>query len=252
MLIELFKDDFAVKLYILDFGLFRVNQNNRIIGICGYLIQTKNGKNILVDTGFPAKYAYDTAGASKEDRLYEFGEVIHLDEENLPAGQLSKAGVSTSDIHCLVMTHTHIDHVGAIGGFPMAPLVIGASERALPKPLYWKGAQPFDWPETETVTVEGDVDLCGGVRLLSTPGHSPGHLSLLVDLPKTGCVLLTADAISRPAEIEERFAGSWDEELAIRSADRILAMAAKRNAFIIYGHSPDQWPGLRKAPAFYD
>ncbi|QPC88491.1 MBL fold metallo-hydrolase [Mesorhizobium sp. NBSH29] len=235
----------------MDYGLFTVHENGRVIGICGYLIQTQNGKNILVDTGFPKKYAYDMAKASEEDRLYEFGEVIHLDADNLPAGQLARIGLEMTDIDCLVMSHTHIDHVGGIGDFGHAPMVIGAAERALPKPLYWRGAQPFDWPDVETITVDADVDLCGGVRLLVTPGHSPGHLSLLVELPETGCVLLTADAISRPAEVDERFAGSWNEEMAIASADRILSLASARDAFVIYGHSPEQWPTLRKAPDFY-
>ena len=47
------------RLYILDFGLFQVHQNNRVIGIPDYLIQTHDGKNLLVDTGFHAKYVED-------------------------------------------------------------------------------------------------------------------------------------------------------------------------------------------------
>ncbi|QPC95638.1 MBL fold metallo-hydrolase (plasmid) [Mesorhizobium sp. INR15] len=244
--------DSPVKLFVLDFGLFKVHSNGRVIGICGYLIETRTGRRILVDTGFPAKYAYDIAKASEEDNLGDFGEVIALTEANLPAGQLACIGLSPADIDCLVMTHTHIDHVGGIADFPRAPLVIGAEERSLPRPLYWKGGQPLEWPDVETIVVSKDLDLFPGVRLLTTPGHSPGHLSLLVSLPNTGQVLLTADAISRPAEIEGRFAGSWNEEMAIESAERILRIAKSCNAFVIYGHSPEQWPTLRKAPQFYD
>ncbi|WP_457939751.1 N-acyl homoserine lactonase family protein [Mesorhizobium sp. 10J20-29] len=245
-------EDQPLRLYILDFGLFKVHGGNRIIAICGYLIETRLGRRILVDTGFPAKYAIDAAKASAEDRLKEFGEVRELSTEHLPSAQLGKIGLRPSAVDCLIITHTHIDHVGAIADFPDATLLIGAAERALPKPLYWGEVQPMDWPEVETTTVSGDLELCDGLRILSTPGHSPGHLSVLVTLPKTGPVLLTADAISHPSEVDERFAGSWDPELAIKSADRILRIATELGAFVIYGHSPEQWPQLRKAPQFYD
>jgi N-acyl homoserine lactone hydrolase len=64
--------------------------------------------------------------------------------------------------------------------------------------------------------------------------------------------MLTSDAISRPAEVEERFDTAPDPELAMRSAERLLRIADERGAFVIYGHGPEQWPTLRKAPEFYD
>jgi N-acyl homoserine lactone hydrolase len=63
--------------------------------------------------------------------------------------------------------------------------------------------------------------------------------------------LLTSDAISRAAEIEENFAGSWDEDLAIHHGARLMELAASRDARVIFGHSPEQWPELRKAPNWY-
>lgn len=239
------------RLYVLDYGLFKVHADGRVIGICGYLVRTDRGGNILIDTGFPAKYADDAEAASREDCLNDFGEVMDLSFVNLPAGQLAMIGLNPADIDVLVMTHTHIDHVGGLADYPNAPLVMGAAERALDRPLYWGDVRPFDWPDVETVCVEGDADLCEGIRVLETPGHSPGHISLLVTLPETGPVLLTADAISRPAELDERFAGSWNEDLARRSGDRLMALAREIGATIIYGHCPVQWPDLRKAPEFF-
>jgi N-acyl homoserine lactone hydrolase len=64
-------------------------------------------------------------------------------------------------------------------------------------------------------------------------------------------VLWTSDAISRPAEIDERFDTAPDPETAIASAERLMALAEARGAFVIYGHCPDQWPSLRKAPDVY-
>ena len=73
----------------------------------------------------------------------------------------------------------------------------------------------------------------------------------MVDLPTMGAVLLTSDAISRPAEVDEKFDTAPNPELACASAARLLALAAAVDAFIIYGHCPQQWTTLKKAPYAY-
>lgn len=239
------------RLYILDFGLFEVHENQRQIGIPGYLLQTHDGKNILVDTGFPARYATEPEQATLDDGLETFGKIIHLTTDNLPAAQLAKIGLEHSDVDLLIMTHSDIDHVGGIGDFPQAPIVIAEAERAYPEPRYWNGRSPIPWPSNTYQLINQDTQLLPGIRLLHTPGHAPGHLSLLVHLPQTGAVVLTCDAISRPAELTEGFGGAHDEAQARASANHLMHVAQQENALVIYGHDPEQWPTLRKAPDFY-
>ncbi len=239
-----------ISLTIMDYGLYRVHENGRLIGIPGFLLQTDRGKNILVDTGFPAKYAQNPQQANTEDGLDEFGEVVSLTAENLPAAQLAKVGLTADQIDLVVYTHTDVDHVGGLHEFANLPIVLGREDRAQPKPRYYQKA-PFDWPEAEYQLIDEDIDLFSGVRLLTTPGHAPGHLSLLLTLPEKGAVLLTGDAISRPAEIEERFETAWDPAMAIRSANKLMTIAADTGARVIYGHDPEQWPKLKKAPNNY-
>ena len=131
------------------------------------------------------------------------------------------------------------------------PILISAAERALPKPLYWSGKQPMDWPEAEYHRIDADITLGPGFEVLHCPGHAPGQLAFMVELPETGWVLLTSDAISRASEIDEKFAGSWDDALAIHHGDRLMKLARARDAFVIYGHSPEQWPNLKKAPNWF-
>lgn len=240
-----------VRLAVLDYGLFRVHGNGRVIGLMGALIETDAGERIVVDTGMPAKYARDAAAATAEDGLGSFGEVVSVTPENLPAPQLAKLGLTPEDIDLFILSHSHIDHVGDLNAFPNALFLLSETERALPKPLYWKGAQPLDWPDRKTVTLAEDTGIGPGLTVLMAPGHAPGQIALLIELPETGPVLWTSDAISRPAEIDERFDTAPDPETAIQSAGRLMRLAEDRGAFVIYGHCPDQWGELRKAPESY-
>lgn len=239
------------RLAVLDYGLFRVHEDGRIIGICGFLVQTTADENILIDTGFPAKYAHDATAATKEDHLGAFGEVLELSHENLALSQLQLLGLKPDDITLMIQSHTHIDHVGFMGHFPRAPILIAEAERALPRPLYWSGKQAMEWPEADYIMLREDTFIGPDFEVLSVPGHAPGQLACVLTLPETGVILLTSDAISRPSELDDGYAGAWDPESALHHAKRLLSRAARDRAMIIYGHSPEQWPELRKAPDWY-
>ena len=239
------------RLYILDFGLFQVGANDRIIGIPGYLLETTEGARILIDTGFPAEYAAAPADTAKRDGLERFGHILRLTAENLPAGQLARVGLTAADIDLVILTHGHIDHVGCLDQFTHCPILVSKAERAFDRPIYFEDMRPLDWPRADYHLIDADTDICAGLRLLLTPGHSPGHIAAMLTLPATGAVLLTADAIARPEEVSEGFDGAWNPPMAQASAARILAMADPAGAFIIYGHGPEQWPLLRKIPEFY-
>lgn len=240
-----------ISLHILDYGLFTVHANGRVIGICGYLITTDAGETVLVDTGFPEKYTKDANAASAEDNLGEFGEVLACTSDHLPAAQLKLAGKTLDQVDLMIQTHTHIDHVGGMDACPQAPILIAKAERDLPKPLYWGNVQPLDWPDRQYLLVEEDFNLGPDFKILFTPGHAPGQLAMLITLPDTGPVLLTSDAISRAAEIDENFAGSWDETLACHHGNRLMKLAGEASATVIFGHSPEQWSVLKKAPLSY-
>ena len=240
-----------IRLAVLDYGLFEVHSGPRTIGICGFAIQTDAGEVVLIDTGFPAKYVVDAKLATAQDGLGSFGRVLEITPENTPEAQLAKLGLSKSDVTLMIQSHTHIDHVGHMNGFPGVPILIAGAERALPRPLYWSGKQAMAWPERDYHLVTRDETLGPGFDVLLCPGHAPGQLAFMVRLPDTGWMLLTSDAISRAAEIDEGFAGSWDVPLAVHHGDRLMRLAREKDALVIYGHSPQQWPGLRKAPDWF-
>lgn len=65
-------------------------------------------------------------------------------------------------------------------------------------------------------------------------------------------MLLAVDAISRRAELERGFnAGAWNEPLALESARRLVELAEREEAWLVFGHDPDQRTEIRRAPAVY-
>jgi N-acyl homoserine lactone hydrolase len=241
-------------LAVLDFGLFRVTAATppRLIGIPGFLILTDTGRHILFDTGFPPAYADDPGAAAQRDGLPRFGHLVGHDARRTLAGQLARLGLATSDIDLTVLSHGHIDHVGGLSQLTHAPIVLTARERAEPRPLYFGEARPIAWPDAEYRTLDRPTDLCPGLTLIPTPGHTPGHLSALVTLPRSGPLLLAADALSRPSEPAEGFPEAIDPAAAVHSAALLHDLARQTGARLIYGHCPRQWPQLPKAPAVLD
>ena len=241
----------VTRLTLLDLGPFAVGPLGgpvkRIIGIPGFLIDTDLSARILVDTGFDPLYASDPARAEARDHLSSFGQLLGFSARQTLTGQLALLNLTPADITALILTHSHIDHIGSLN-LLTCPLIIGAAERALPRPLYFTGAQPFDWPAVETLRVEAEMDLCQGLRLIPTPGHTPGHLSLLVTPQGSRPLLLAADAINRASEPDEGFPDAMESAQARLSAQRLAALQQETGAKMIFGHDPDQWRSLPKAP----
>jgi N-acyl homoserine lactone hydrolase len=77
-------------------------------------------------------------------------------------------------------------------------------------------------------------------------------MSMLVELPASGAFLLAIDAIySRTNHERDNYTVAFDSDQARASAHRCIELAQKHQARLIYGHDPDQWAELRKAPSIY-
>jgi N-acyl homoserine lactone hydrolase len=234
------------RLFILDLGLFEVRGGERVIGIPGFLMETDRGRHILFDTGFPPDYLTDPDRPA-QDGLPRFGRLLDFRPDQTAQGALALLGLGPADIDLVILSHSHIDHVGSLPRFAHVPIVMTTRERAEPKPLYFGTARPMDWPDATYHLIDTDTPVCEGLTLIPTPGHTAGHLSALATLPDGRSVILAADAINRASEPAEGFSDADDPATAQASANYLLSLAPPE-AVLIYGHEPAQWPMLPKAP----
>lgn len=233
------RHDTLVRLDLLDLGDFDVGPGKRRILIPGFLLTTATGRRLLLDTGFAPAYARDERDAARADGLDSFGRLIGYGPAQSITGALAAHGLTPSDIADVILSHSHIDHVGSLHLFAHAEIWLTATERAEPRPLYFGAARPLAWPAARYRTITRATEVCTGLRLIPTPGHTPGHLSVLAKLPGARLVL-AADAINRASEPGEGFPDAMDQVAAATSARRLLRLARREGAEVIFGHDPAQ------------
>ncbi|UGY14950.1 N-acyl homoserine lactonase family protein [Bradyrhizobium septentrionale] len=211
-----------------------------------YLIKHAQGW-FLWDTGIPDAVAEMPNGLAPADP-----KAVTWRRPKTLAAQLDQLGVKPSDIKAIAVSHTHPDHIGNVELFPAAMLYVQKAE------YEWPGANnaPRFKPEHPVTKLEGDRDVFGdgSVTILSTPGHTPGHQSLLVKLPKAGAVVLTGDAV--------HFKDNWDnrrvpalnasKDQTLASMQKIADTLAKEKAQLWINHDKAQRDGLKMSPDFYD
>ncbi len=222
-----------------------------------FLIRHPQG-DVVVDGGNPLAVARD-AHAHWGALADQFD--ARMTEEQHCGAQLQRSGVAPESVRYLVQTHLHIDHTGALGHFPDATVVVHAREldaaRTAEEPLARGYVQDdFEKACLRWQTVQDDHDLFGDgrIRLLQTPGHSAGHMSLLLELEETGPILITADAVDDRSQWEGRRALRvlHSREDAVRSLERLRELARETDPLLIFGHDPEGWSALRHGPESYD
>jgi glyoxylase-like metal-dependent hydrolase (beta-lactamase superfamily II) len=135
--------------------------------------------------------------------------------------------------------------------FPQSTLLVQKAEYDWPSPL-----GPRFKPDHPVVKLEGDHDVFGdgSVVIVSTPGHTPGHQSLFVKLPRTGGVLLSGDAVHFKDNWDNRRVPSQntDPDRTGASMQRIADLLAKEKAQLWINHDKAQRDTLKMSPEFYE
>ncbi|HEX3357978.1 MAG TPA: N-acyl homoserine lactonase family protein [Tepidisphaeraceae bacterium] len=211
-----------------------------------YLIHHAQGW-LLWDTGVTDAVAAMPNGQAPTDPR-----AIHWYRPKTLAAELTAVGLKTSDIKYVAISHTHPDHIGNVEMFPQSLLLVQKAEYEWPNP---QGGPRFK-PEHPVKKLEGDYDVFGdgSVTIISTPGHTPGHQSLLVKLPKTGAIVLSGDAAHFKSNWDNRRVPSinYDKEKTSASMQRIADVLTKEKAQLWINHDKAQRDSLKMAPDYYE
>jgi N-acyl homoserine lactone hydrolase len=211
-----------------------------------YLVKHAQGW-LLWDTGIADAVAAMPNGLAPADP-----KAVHWRRPKTLAAQLEQLGVKPSDIKAMAVSHTHPDHIGNVELFPTAMLYVQKAEYEWPGP---NNAPRFK-PEHPVTKLEGDRDVFGdgSVTILATPGHTPGHQSLLVKLPRTGAVVLSGDAAHFKDNWDNRRVPSinFNRDQTLASMQQISETLTKEKAQLWINHDKAQRDSQKMSPEFYD
>jgi glyoxylase-like metal-dependent hydrolase (beta-lactamase superfamily II) len=157
---------------------------------------------------------------------------------------LADAGIDIAEVTAVANCHLHADHAGQNGLFTGVPIYVQPAEwQAAHRPDYtileW-----VDFPGARYAQIAGDHEVAPRIRIFATPGHSPGHQSLVVDMPD-GPLLLAGQAVYSHGEwsaiegAREGASTAPDNEAYVRSIARLRALNPKR---VLFGHDRRRWP----------
>jgi glyoxylase-like metal-dependent hydrolase (beta-lactamase superfamily II) len=237
------------------------------IPIVAFLVEHPGAGPVLIDTGLHPSCAIDP-----KQNIGRLGALafpgLKMDPKQAVAEQLRARGIEVGDVKLVVMTHLHIDHASAMSEFPNATFVFSAREwEAATEPRNWqhgyRTAQfdhgfdyrtlDFEGADTDSHATFGrSFDLLGdgSIRAVYTPGHTHGHMSVVLRLAAGREALVAGDAIYTrhaletshlPFRIEE-------EHFFRRSLKEIqLYVQTRPDALVIPGHDMAEWRKLNEA-----
>jgi 4-pyridoxolactonase len=224
----------------------------------GVLIDHADGL-FLFDTGFDLVHVQTKMGISG---------ALQTPGQTIPK-QLELLGLRASDINFVVNSHYHFDHCAGNKYCRNATTLCHACElEAAQRP------EPFEErvysdrsfmgdssgePELEIYTphfetLRGDQQIATGLHLFETPGHTPGHYSLLVELSGRRPMLFSGDACysRKGLDLMKMPASHVDPVKGYKSLQRLKDLAAQHDAEIFFSHDYELYPTYRKAPAWYE
>jgi len=224
------------------------------VPVVAFLIEHPGAGPVVVDTGLHPSAAVDPKGAMGRFGGLVFKDIRMEQEESVPA-QLRGRGIDPSRVATVVMTHLHADHAGAISEFPGATFVLSdleweAASDSGPLHGYVKRQfdHAFDYRLLDFESAESDsfasfgrsFDLFGdgSVRLVFTPGHTRGHLSVVLRLADREALLCGDAAYTRSTIEETRLPYKMDDEHRFKRSLREIQLYLEQtpDALIVPGH----------------
>ncbi len=180
---------------------------------------------------------------------------LQLGPDDHIAARLATQGLTPADVDIVVQSHLHFDHAGGLEALRHAPVLVQRRELAFAfdPPVYQRDVYAradFDH-DLEWRELDGDHDVFGDgrVMILATPGHTPGHQSLLVKLDSQ-VVILLADATYLLDKMRARRLPAilWNPDEMVASWERLEELERERDALLLSTHNLDYRTQMKLAP----
>lgn len=226
-----------------------------------FLVEHPTAGALLIDTGFHPSVVDGVRANMGRTAPLLF--TVRMRREQTVAAQLEALGVAATDVRTVVMTHLHIDHASGVEEFPAATFVVDRREWHAASAGGWRDGyharqfdHAFDWrtvdydaPEVDSFATFGQsVDLFGdgSVRLLSTPGHTAGHQSVLLRLEGREALLIGDAAFTWQTIRDGAMPFLVHDEHRFRRSVREIAHYLEQTptALAIPGHDSAAWSEL--------
>ena len=232
------------------------------VPVASFLVEHPGAGPLLVDTGFHGSVAIDSAHAMGRLGALLFKDV-QMESSEAVSSQLRARDIAPESVRTIVMTHLHSDHASGISHFPEATFVVNGDEwqaarkgRAIDGYIRRQYDHAFDYrlldfdgPEARSFATFGralDLFGDGSVMLVSTPGHSEGHMSVVLRLAGRE-VLLTGDAANSMLTLRDGHPPyKMADEHRFRRSLREIQLYARQtpDALIVPGHDLEAWRAL--------
>lgn len=217
-----------------------------------YVVRHPDGI-VMLDSGAHPDLATDPRGRFGDDA--DDFEVVLSPADRIDR-RLATIGLRPADIDMVIQSHLHFDHAGCLYLFPGTPVMVQREELAWARdpPVYQRSVYVADdfAAVSRWVEIDGDHDVFGDGRVvvLSTPGHTKGHQSLMVRTDSQ-VVILLADAAYLLEKMRRRLLPGllWSPDAMVASWDRIEALEREHDAFLIATHDLDYAERIKVAPA---
>jgi N-acyl homoserine lactone hydrolase len=175
--------------------------------------------------------------------------------------QLAALGYRPPDITYVAISHAHKDHTANLNQFAASTWLTPAVEREFMwkpgnervEPRFYTALERSKW--TAIVKDEHDVFGDGKVLIKAAPGHTPGHQVLVLDLAKTGRVMVAGDLYHYRPELEQHRAppdNEFDVKQAVASRARIEDYLKRTKTTIWIQHEFAANAKLKRSPEYYD
>lgn len=223
--------------------------------ILAYLIETPNGR-ILYDVGCDyRKIATPELRHSFFEPMRPLFEPPRMSEEQRIPRYLERLGLDVNDIDVVFLGHLHFDHAGGLCDLPGCEVHVHRDELAAARTGRDGGVFADEIAAADGWRVQSnEYQVAPGVRALLTPGHTAGHMSLLIELPSGRPVVLCGDAADLQENLDEEIAPGFcwqdNETLALQSIRQLKSLSQSAGVELWPNHDFDFFRRMAAFPAW--